>query len=107
MIQSRNKYLQFMLVMLAAWAIALGALFVMGQTVLLYGLGKNTLFFIHGAVLVYLLCVFLVYRRWVAPLPVVTNCVTLAHRGWSVRLPWCMSENFCWVKCWTCPLSRL
>ncbi|MFW8952803.1 hypothetical protein ACOI6D_23785 [Klebsiella sp. R2] len=71
MIQSRNKYLQFMLVMLAAWAIAWGALFVMGQTVLLYGLGKNTLFFIHGAVLVYLLCVFLVYRRWVAPLPVV------------------------------------
>ncbi|HIC9975233.1 TPA: hypothetical protein ACXLGH_004655 [Klebsiella pneumoniae] len=65
MIQSRNKYLQFMLVMLAAWAIAWGALFVMGQTVLLYGLGKNTLFFIHGAVLVYLLCVFLVYRRWV------------------------------------------
>ncbi|MDZ0821063.1 hypothetical protein M2S91_26040 [Klebsiella pneumoniae] len=44
MIQSRNKYLQFMLVMLAAWAIAWGALFVMGQTVLLYGLGKNTLF---------------------------------------------------------------
>lgn len=71
MIQSRNKYLQFMLVLLAAWAIAWGALFVMGQTVLLYGLGKNTLFFIHGAVLVYLLCVFLVYRRWVAPLPVV------------------------------------
>ncbi len=58
MIQSRNKYLQFMLVLLAAWAIAWGALFVMGQTVLLYGLGKNTLFFIHGAVLVYLLCVF-------------------------------------------------
>ncbi len=57
MIQSRNKYLQFMLVLLAAWAIAWGALFVMGQTVLLYGLGKNTLFFIHGAVLVYLLCV--------------------------------------------------
>ncbi len=27
MIQSRNKYLQFMLVMLAAWAIAWGALF--------------------------------------------------------------------------------
>ncbi|HAN6951032.1 TPA: CPBP family intramembrane metalloprotease, partial [Klebsiella pneumoniae] len=37
MIQSRNKYLQFMLVLLAAWAIAWGALFVMGQTVLLYG----------------------------------------------------------------------
>ena len=71
MIQSRNKYLQFMLVLLAAWAIAWGAMFVMGQAVLLYGLGKNTLFFSHGAVLVYLLCVFLVYRRWVAPLPVV------------------------------------
>lgn len=71
MIQSRNKYLQFMLVLLAAWAIAWGAMFVMGQAVLLYGLGKNTLFFSHGAVLVYLLCVFLVYRRWGAPLPVV------------------------------------
>lgn len=72
MIQSRNKYLQFMLVLLAAWAIAWGgAMFVMGQAVLLYGLGKNTLLFSHGAVLVYLLCVFLVYRRWVAPLPVV------------------------------------
>ncbi len=58
MIQSRNKYLQFMLVLLAAWAIAWGAMFVMGQAVLLYGLGKNTLFFSHGAVLVYLLCVF-------------------------------------------------
>lgn len=46
-------------------------MFVMGQAVLLYGLGKNTLFFSHGAVLVYLLCVFTVYRRWVAPLPVV------------------------------------
>ncbi len=46
-------------------------MFVMGQAVLLYGLGKNTLFFSHGAVLVYLLCVFPVYRRWVAPLPVV------------------------------------
>ncbi len=59
MIQSRNKYLQFMLVLLAGlWAIAWGAMFVMGQAVLLYGLGKNTLFFSHGAVLVYLLCVF-------------------------------------------------
>ena len=47
MIQSRNKYLQFMLVLLAAWAIAWGAMFVMGQAVLLYGLGKNTLFFSH------------------------------------------------------------
>lgn len=71
MIQSRNKYLQFMLVLLAAWAIAWGAMFVMGQAVLLYGLGKNVMFFSGCAVLVYLLCVFLVYRRWVAPLPVV------------------------------------
>ncbi|EHW7683285.1 CPBP family intramembrane metalloprotease [Salmonella enterica subsp. enterica serovar Mbandaka] len=71
MIQSRNKYLQFMLVLLAAWAIAWGAMFVMGQTVLLYGLGKNVMFFSGCAVLVYLLCVFLVYRRWVAPLPVI------------------------------------
>lgn len=45
MIQSRNKYLQFMLVLLAAWAIAWGAMFVMGQAVLLYGLGKNVMFF--------------------------------------------------------------
>ncbi|HAJ0476925.1 TPA: CPBP family intramembrane metalloprotease [Escherichia coli] len=71
MIQSRNKYLQFMLVLLAAWAFTWGALFVMGQAVLLYGLGKNVMFFSGGAVLVYLLCVFLAYRRWVAPLPVV------------------------------------
>ncbi|MFW9299620.1 CPBP family intramembrane glutamate endopeptidase, partial [Glaesserella parasuis] len=28
-------------------------------------------FFSHGTVLMYLLCVFLVYRRWIAPLPVV------------------------------------
>lgn len=58
MIQSRNKYLQFMLVLLAASGHSTGAMFVMGQAVLLYGLGKNTLFFSHGAVLVYLLCVF-------------------------------------------------
>ncbi|EPT5101140.1 CPBP family intramembrane glutamic endopeptidase [Salmonella enterica subsp. enterica serovar Newport] len=77
MIQSRNKYLQFMLVLLAAWAIAWGAMFVMGQAVLLYGLGKNAMFFSHGAVLVYLLCVFLVYRRWVAPLPVVGQLRTV------------------------------
>lgn len=43
----------------------------MEQAVLLYGSGKNYLFFSHGAVLMYLLCVFLVYRRWIAPLPVV------------------------------------
>lgn len=48
MIQSRNKYLQFMLVLLAAWAIAWGAMFVMGQAVLLYGLGKNAMFFSQG-----------------------------------------------------------
>ncbi len=29
------------------------------------------MFFSHGTVLMYLLCVFLVYRRWIAPLPVV------------------------------------
>lgn len=107
MIQSRNKYLQFMLVLLAAWAIAWGAMFVMGQAVLLYGLGKNTLFFSHGAVLVYLLCVFLVYRRWVAPLPVVGQLSNVGALCWLARWPWCMSVNFCWVKCWTCPLSHL
>ena len=46
-------------------------IFVMEQAVLLYGSGKNYLFFSHGTVLMYLLCVFLVYRRWIAPLPVV------------------------------------
>ena len=71
MIQTRNQYLQFMLIMLAAWGISWGARFVMEQAVLLYGLGKNYLFFSHGTVLMYLLCVFLVYRRWIAPLPVV------------------------------------
>ncbi|WP_228260306.1 histidine phosphatase family protein [Klebsiella pneumoniae] len=71
MIQSRNKYLQFMLVLLAAWAIAWGALFVMGQTVLLYGLGKNTLFFIH--VLFWCTCCVCSWftAAGVAPLPVV------------------------------------
>ncbi|MHB7516335.1 CPBP family intramembrane glutamic endopeptidase [Escherichia coli] len=71
MIQTRNQYLQFMLVMLAAWGISWGARFVMEQAVLLYGSGKNYLFFSHCTVLMYLLCVFLVYRRWIAPLPVV------------------------------------
>ncbi len=37
MIQTRNQYLQFMLVMLAAWGISWGARFVMEQAVLLYG----------------------------------------------------------------------
>lgn len=41
MIQTRNIYLQFMLVLLAAWAFTWGAMFVMGQAVLLYGLGKH------------------------------------------------------------------
>ena len=36
MIQTRNQYLQFMLVMLAAWGISWGARFVMEQAVLLY-----------------------------------------------------------------------
>lgn len=39
MIQTRNQYLQFMLVMLAAWGISWGARFVMEQAVLLYGWG--------------------------------------------------------------------
>ena len=51
MIQTRNQYLQFMLVMLAAWGISWGARFVMEQAVLLYGSGKNYLFFSHGALL--------------------------------------------------------
>ncbi|ENQ1253789.1 hypothetical protein ACEOET_003656 [Escherichia coli] len=52
MIQTRNQYLQFIL---TAWGISWGARFVMEQAVLLYGLGKNYLFFSHGAVLMYLL----------------------------------------------------
>ncbi len=40
MIQTRNQYLQFMLVMLAAWGISWGARF-MEQAVLLYGSGKT------------------------------------------------------------------
>ncbi len=43
MIQTRNQYLQFMLVMLAAWGISWGARFVMEQAVLLYGSGKKTI----------------------------------------------------------------
>lgn len=66
MIQTRNQYLQFMLVMLAAWGISWGARFVMEQAVLLYGSGKNYLFFSHGTVLMYLLCVFLVPRFYVS-----------------------------------------
>ncbi len=41
MIQTRNQYLQFMLVMLAAWGISWGARFVMELAVLLYGPEKN------------------------------------------------------------------
>lgn len=41
MIQTRNQYLQFMLVMLAAWGISWGARFVMELAVLLYGPGKT------------------------------------------------------------------
>ncbi|WP_213204144.1 hypothetical protein [Escherichia coli] len=41
MIQTRNQYLQFMLVMLAAWGISWGARFVMEQAVLLYGSEKK------------------------------------------------------------------
>ncbi|EEA5304775.1 hypothetical protein DCV45_21630 [Salmonella enterica subsp. enterica serovar Heidelberg] len=37
--------------MLAAWGISWGARFVMEQAVLLYGSGKNYLFFSHGTVL--------------------------------------------------------
>ncbi|MBW6086188.1 hypothetical protein KZ779_07550 [Escherichia coli] len=43
MIQTRNQYLQFMLVMLAAWGISWGARFVMEQAVLLYGPGEKTI----------------------------------------------------------------
>lgn len=107
MIQTRNQYLQFMLVMLAAWGISWGARFVMEQAVLLYGPGKNYLFFSHGAVLMYLLCVFLVYRRWIAPLPVVGQLRNVGVPCWSVRWPWCISVYFCSVRCWLCLLSHL
>ena len=87
MIQTRNQYLQFMLVMLAAWGISWGARFVMEQAVLLYGSGKNYLFFSHGTVLMYLLCVFLVYRRWIAPLPVVGQLR-------NVGVPWLVGDGY-------------
>ncbi|STB30514.1 putative transfer inhibition protein [Citrobacter koseri] len=52
----------------------------------------------------YLLCVFLVYRRWIAPLPVVGQLrnvgVTVAGR---VRWPWCMSVYFCSGKALALP----
>ena len=79
MIQTRNQYLQ---VMLAAWGISWGARFVMEQAVLLYGPGKNYLFFSHGAVLMYLLCVFLVYRRWIA-------------QRWRTMAGWCDGRGVC------------
>ncbi len=41
MIQTRNQYLQFMLVMLAAWGISWGARFVMEQAVLLLWIRKK------------------------------------------------------------------
>ncbi len=59
-----------MLAWLSPFAIIYGTLFVMGQAVMLYGAGQHSMFVSHGAVLVYLLCVFFAYRRWVAPLPV-------------------------------------
>lgn len=90
MIQTRNQYLQFMLVMLAAWGISWGARFVMEQAVLLYGSGKNYLFFSHGTVLMYLLCVFLVYRRWIAPLPVVGQL-----RNWRTVAGRCDGRGVC------------
>ncbi len=77
MIQTRNQYLQFMLVMLAAWGISWGARFVMEQAVLLYGSGKNYLFFSHGTVLMYLLCVFLGY-----------TAVSSATGRWSAAQRW-------------------
>jgi membrane protease YdiL (CAAX protease family) len=70
-IHTRNKYLQFLIVLVSAWAIIWGTLFVMEQAVLLYGEGQHAMFASHGVVLIYLLPVFFVYRRWVAPLPVV------------------------------------
>ncbi|NCG53669.1 type II CAAX prenyl endopeptidase Rce1 family protein [Serratia fonticola] len=70
MIHTRNKYLQFLLVLVSAWAIIWGTLFVMGQAVLLYGEGQHAMFASHGVVFIYLLPVFFAYRRWVAPLPV-------------------------------------
>jgi len=60
----------YMLAWLSPFAIIYGTLFVMGQAVMLYGAGQHSMFVSHGAVLIYLLCVFFAYRRWVAPLPV-------------------------------------
>ncbi|NUV26223.1 CAAX amino terminal protease self- immunity [Escherichia coli] len=72
MIQTRNQYLQFMLVMLAAWGISWGARFGHGGRPFCFMDQEKTICSsVHGTVLMYLLCVFLVYRRWIAPLPVV------------------------------------
>ncbi len=72
MIQSRNKYLQFMLVMLAAGPLPGGPCLSWGRPFCSMGWGKircssfMVLFWCTCCV-----CVFPVYRRWVAPLPVV------------------------------------
>lgn len=70
MIQTRNQYLQFMLVMLAAWGISWEPDLSWSRPFCFMD-QENYLFFSHGTVLMYLLCVFPVYRRWIAPLPVV------------------------------------
>ncbi len=70
MIQSRNKYLQFMLVLLAARAIARGPCLSWGRLFCSMGWGKYAVLQSWCCTGVPPVC-FLVYRRWVAPLPVV------------------------------------
>ncbi|MCZ5658613.1 hypothetical protein O5623_06880 [Escherichia coli] len=95
-----------MLVMLAAWGISWGARFVAEQAVLFMG-RENYLFFSHGAVLMYLLCVFLVYRRWIAPLPVVGQLRNVGVPGLVGAMAVVGIGVFRSVRCWLCLLSHL
>ncbi len=62
----------------------------MEQAVLLW-IGKNYLFFSHGTVLMYLLCVFLVYRRWITPY---RSLVSAAQR-WRTVAGRCDGRGVC------------
>ncbi len=102
MIQTRNQYLQFMLVMLAAWGISWGARFVMEQAVLF--MDQEKLFVLQSWYCsdVPAVC-FPGIPPLDSPLPVVGQLRNVGVRGWSVRWPWCMSVYFCSVRRWLLP----
>ncbi|STJ03350.1 CAAX amino protease [Escherichia coli] len=108
MIQTRNQYLQFMLVMLAAWGISWGSRFVMEQAVLLYGPGKKLF----------------VLQSWCCSdvpavcFPGIPPLDSSATGRWSAAQRWrtvagrCDGRGvyrciFCSVRCWLCLLSHL